>query len=196
MTRRRITPDERELWEKAMKTTDRLSRPLPHFVETLPTSPARPVHVRTPLKPKPFTIGSNQPADTPAHNLAPPIDESFSKVASNMDRKNFERLKKGKKSIDGRLDLHGMTLAHAHPSLIRFVREKHAEGARLLLVITGKGRGSRDLDFMTDRRGVLKHQVPQWLSMPPLGPLVLQVVQAAPKDGGTGAYYVYLRRQR
>jgi len=66
----------------------------------------------------------------------------------------------------------------------------------LLLVITGKGRGSRDLDFMTDRRGVLKHQVPQWLSMPPLGPLVLQVVQAAPKDGGTGAYYVYLRRQR
>ncbi|WP_150121448.1 Smr/MutS family protein, partial [Sulfitobacter sp. HI0023] len=44
--------------------------------------------------------------------------------------------------------------------------------------------------------GVLRHQVPQWLSAPPLGGLVLQVTPAHISHGGGGAYYVYLRRQR
>ncbi|MFG6543173.1 Smr/MutS family protein, partial [Sulfitobacter sp. M22298] len=46
------------------------------------------------------------------------------------------------------------------------------------------------------RDGVLRHQVPQWLSMPPLSSLVLQVAQAHVSHGGGGAYYVYLRRNR
>ena len=49
---------------------------------------------------------------------------------------------------------------------------------------------------MPVRRGILRHQVPQWLQMPPLAPLVLQVTQAHGKHGGSGAYYIYLRRQR
>jgi DNA-nicking Smr family endonuclease len=43
--------------------------------------------------------------------------------------------------------------------------------------------------------GVLRHQVPLWLRQPPLGQAVLQVSEAHLKHGGSGAYYVYLRRR-
>ncbi len=117
-------------------------------------------------------------------------------MAPNMDRRRFERMKRGKMPIDARLDLHGMTQARAQAALSLFVRESHAAGKRLLLVITGKGRDVADDDIMPTRRGVLKHQVPRWLTQPPLGPLVLQISPAHRRHGGSGAYYVYLRRIR
>jgi hypothetical protein len=69
---------------------------------------------------------------------------------------------------------------------------------RLLLVITGKGRGGDREDYgpIPIRRGVLKQQVPGWLTAPPLGPLVLEIREAHQRHGGGGAYYVYLRRPR
>jgi len=63
-----------------------------------------------------------------------------------------------------------------------------------VLVITGKGRDDDGPGPIPRRRGVLRHQVPQWLSRPPLGPAVLQVTPAHRKHGGEGALYVYLRR--
>jgi len=69
-------------------------------------------------------------------------------------------------------------------------------GLRLVLVITGKGRPGADHGPIPRPHGVLRHQVPQWLRLPPLGPAVLQVAEAHLKHGGSGAYYVYLRRQR
>ena len=113
-----------------------------------------------------------------------------------MDRKTFGRMKKGKLSPEARIDLHGMTLDRAHSALTRFILTQHAKGRRLVLVITGKGK-DRDGDGpIPVRRGVLKHQAPQWLSMPPLAQAVLQVSPAHISHGGDGAYYVYLRRHR
>ena len=87
-----------------------------------------------------------------------------------------------------------MTLDQAHPALIRFVLGAQAEGRRLLLVVTGKGKRRESEGPIPTRLGVLKHQVPQWLRMPPLGAVVLQVSEAHRSHGGAGAYYVYLRR--
>ena len=64
-----------------------------------------------------------------------------------------------------------------------------------MLVITGKGKQGPDFGPIPQRYGVLKHQVPQWLHMPPLGPCILQITEAHLKHGGAGAYYVYLRRK-
>ena len=89
----------------------------------------------------------------------------------------------------------GMTVAEAHPELIRFILNGWSGGLRLVLVITGKGKPGPDFGPIPQRYGVLKHQVPQWLHMPPLGPCVLQVTEAHLKHGGSGAYYVYLRRR-
>jgi DNA-nicking Smr family endonuclease len=89
-----------------------------------------------------------------------------------------------------------MTQDRAHSALTGFVLRAHREDKRLVLVITGKGRDSDEGDIMPVRRGVLRHQVPHWLSVPPLSGIVLQVTPAHLRHGGGGAYYVYLRRHR
>lgn len=97
---------------------------------------------------------------------------------------------------EAKIDLHGMTMSQAHPALVNFVMRNHGRGARLVLVITGKGKSADEGGPIPVRHGVLKHQVPQWLALPPLRGVVLQVTQAHQKHGGGGAYYVYLRRTR
>ncbi|PZQ52699.1 MAG: hypothetical protein DI556_02320 [Rhodovulum sulfidophilum] len=113
-----------------------------------------------------------------------------------MDRRRFDSLRRGRMDPEARLDLHGMTADRAHAALTSFILGAHASGLRLVLVITGKGRPP-DEDYFPQRHGILRHNVPHWLSGPPLGSrVVLQVAPAHRRHGGGGAYYVYLRRQR
>jgi DNA-nicking Smr family endonuclease len=88
-----------------------------------------------------------------------------------MKQTAHRRMIRGKMKPEARIDLHGMTLSEAHPALVDFVVDAHAQGLRLLLVITGKGRGGDREDHgpIPIRRGVLKQQVPGWLTAPPLG---------------------------
>jgi DNA-nicking Smr family endonuclease len=95
---------------------------------------------------------------------------------------------RGKQAIDARLDLHGLTQSEAHSALLRFLRNAQALDARLLLVITGKGRGGEP--------GVLRRQVPQWLSLPEFRTFVVGFEDAHITHGGEGALYVRLRRSR
>ena len=113
-----------------------------------------------------------------------------------MDQKAYGRMKRGKLAPEGRIDLHGMTLDQAHPALTRFILGAQADGKRLVLVITGKGKPGDDAGPMPRPRGVLKRQVPMWLAMPPLAQAVLQISAANIRHGGDGAFYVYLRRHR
>ena len=111
-----------------------------------------------------------------------------------MDKRTHQEMQRGKLKPEARIDLHGMTLAEAHPELIRFILKAHGSGKRLVLVITGKGKRGEDLGPIPQRVGVLRHQVPHWLAQPPLGSAILQVMPAHVKHGGSGAFYVYLRR--
>ena len=113
-----------------------------------------------------------------------------------MDKRQFQRLNRGKLDPEARIDLHGMTLAQAHGALNSFILRAQSKGLRLVLVITGKGRTASDDGPIPRRRGALKHDVPQWLRMAPLGPIVLEIREAHIRHGGAGAYYVYLRRRR
>ncbi|MCM2561985.1 Smr/MutS family protein [Lutimaribacter sp. EGI FJ00015] len=193
MTRRRLRPEEVELWRKVADTAQRLH-------------PERTAHETPHPKPKPakqpktrmsdFTLGQSAQPMGRSHDLAPSLRDAMDRAPVAMDRKTFTRMKKGKLTPEARIDLHGMTLDRAHSALMRFILTQHSKGRRLALVITGKGR-DRDGDGpIPVRRGVLKHQVPQWLSTPPLAQAVLQVVPAHASHGGDGAYYVYLRRHR
>lgn len=96
--------------------------------------------------------------------------------------------------IEARLDLHGMTQEQAHTRLVDFITRAHAAGKRCILVITGKGL-SRGHGEETST-GVLRQKLPLWLSMPPLRSLVLKSYPAIQRDGGTGAWYLYLKRTR
>ncbi len=114
-----------------------------------------------------------------------------------MDAKAFARMSRGKLAPEARIDLHGMTLAEARPELVRFILNAQADGLRLVLVITGQGPARpRTTDRCRNGMGALRHQVPVWLSQAPLGQAVLQVAEAHLKHGGSGAFYVYLRRPR
>ena len=103
-------------------------------------------------------------------------------------------MSRGKLRPEAKLDLHGMTLAEAGPELARFILSCHARGLRLVLVITGKGSRDGIEGPLPVRRGALRHQVPHWLHTAPLSHAVQQVAPAHLRHGGTGAYYVYLRR--
>lgn len=115
-----------------------------------------------------------------------------------MDRTLHRIMMRGKLEPEARIDLHGMTVVEAHQALVGFILGAHARGLRLVLVITGKGRkpGPDIAAPMPARRGVLKHEVPIWLRAAPLGGLILELRESHRRHGGSGAYYVYLRKRR
>lgn len=191
---RHLRPEEEEIWQRVAQTATPLHKP--GFPKPVEVSPA-PRKAKTPAKEpvSPFQIGSAAPGKT-GHDLAPSLSERLARTPVAMDRKAFGKLQRGKLKPEGRLDLHGMTLSQAHPALNRFILGAHAQGKRLVLVITGKGKDRDAGGPIPERLGVLRHQVPHWLSIPPLAAAVLQVSPAHLRHGGSGAYYVYLRRPR
>ena len=126
---------------------------------------------------------------------AAPKRKSASPGASGVNGATQERMRRGLLEPDARIDLHGMTQQAAHRTLFTWLAAAHSRGYRLVLVITGKGKRREDTGPIPQRMGALRHQVPHWLHLPPLGPAVLQVSEAHLKHGGGGAYYVYLRRR-
>lgn len=105
------------------------------------------------------------------------------------DRRLMQRVARGKDAIDGRLDLHGLTQAEAHAALRNFLHTAQNRGAKLVIVITGKGNRASG-----GESGVLKRQVPQWLRLPEFRSFVVGFEQAHRSHGGEGALYVRVRR--
>ncbi len=108
---------------------------------------------------------------------------------AGIDKRTAQRLRRGQLAIEATLDLHMHTQAQAHAALDAFVAGCRQRGLRCVLVITGKGRVSRD-------GGVLRAEVPRWLDQSPNRARVLAVTPAQPKHGGGGALYVLLKRKR
>jgi len=124
----------------------------------------------------------------------------------NVDGRAVHRLGSGRSGVDARIDLHGMRQREAHSALRVFLFRSVAKGHRMVLVITGKGSGQRQLDGETGfdsfinegavGRGVLRRNVPLWLAEPDLRAIVVGFTVAHIRHGGEGALYVQLRRQR
>lgn len=201
---RGLTPDEKDLWSRVARSMTPLQTAGPRPSADDP-SDARPLTSLT-KKPKPAPAPQHHPAALPQFRVGqaasatglsslPQMQTPAQRLAGNpvrMDHKTHRRMSQGKLAPQARLDLHGLTLAAAQPELLGFILSCHANGLRLVLVITGKGRG--DHGPLPTRPGALRHQVPQWLHSPPLSAVVQQVTAAHYRHGGEGAYYVYLRR--
>ncbi|HMK70679.1 MAG TPA: Smr/MutS family protein [Xanthobacteraceae bacterium] len=127
------------------------------------------------------------PQESPAEKGAPPL--------APLGRRLKQRVARGREPIDASLDLHGLTQRQAHAELLRFLRRAQADGAKIVLVVTGKG-GAKEGREAGAERGVLRRQVPLWLSLPEFRLLVVGFEDAHVGHGGEGALYVRLRRRR
>jgi len=107
-----------------------------------------------------------------------------------LERRDKTNLRRGRVTIEGRLDLHGMTQTEAHRRLHAFLARARDDGRRTVLIITGKG--SR----LEGGEGVLRRAVPRWLNEPPVRDWIKGFSYAARQHGGEGALYVLLKRRR
>jgi DNA-nicking Smr family endonuclease len=98
--------------------------------------------------------------------------------------------------VDARIDLHGLTQSPAHRKLLHFLEAAQADGARMVLVITGKGKPGEPGGYGFQERGVLRRAVPDWLRSAAFQPIVSGFSEAGRRHGGAGAIYVRLRRRR
>lgn len=111
-------------------------------------------------------------------------------VVTGLDPRVVKQLRRGEFSWQGHLDLHGMTAAEARPAVERFLADALRAGHRCVLLVHGRGHNSKD------RTPVLKTKLVSWLARSGVSRLVLAFTTARPHDGGAGAMYVLLRRDR
>ena len=192
---RELRPEEKELWQQVARTATPLHTSLKSVVSKL-SQPAEKEPKAPAFKPSSFEIGAKSLPRTETRDIAPTTGAGFHNRPLRMDKKTYGRMKRGKADPEARIDLHGMTAAAAKTALTSFILRSHGEGKRLVLVITGKGREKPVSGPIPIRHGILRQELPHWLSIPPLASLVLQVAEAHQKHGGGGAFYVYLARRR
>jgi DNA-nicking Smr family endonuclease len=176
--RRQVSEEERALWRAVTRSVSplrgRRRDPEPDAEHAKP----KPTASRLSSAPHPIAA-IQRPASKPKEPALTPID-----------RRARQQLARGTQAIDARIDLHGRTQSEAHAALLRFLHRAQRNGAKTVLVITGKG-GKHD-----GERGVLKRQVPMWLALPEFRGLVVGFGAAAIAHGGEGALYVRVRRAR
>ena len=172
--RRVLSRDERALWRTVTQSIAPLREaPPPADIDEISEVVAPPKARRS--------TGAAPAVPKAAAQAAPP-------PLAPLGRRMRQRVARGRETIDARFDLHGLTQSEAHAALMHFLRNAHARDARLVLVITGKGRGGEP--------GVLRRQVPQWLGLPEFRSLVVGFEDAHIAHGGEGALYVRVRRTR
>jgi DNA-nicking Smr family endonuclease len=177
MTRRRqLSDEERALWSGIARSIK-------------PLRPAKSVKAS-----KLGEAGEKTAASPPAETRPQSSPPAKSPPLAALDRRQKQRVARGRDAIDVRIDLHGMTQSEAHDALRHFLRQAQANGAKIALVVTGKGtRSARDGG---SERGVLKRQVPLWLALPEFRPFIVGFDDAHVSHGGQGAIYVRVRRLR
>jgi DNA-nicking Smr family endonuclease len=178
--RRQLTDEEMALWSGVARSI----------------KPLRPAKAKPAIKPPVAAAETKRAPQRAAKLHQPPAPSPAGKPPqlAPLDRREKKRVARGREAIDARIDLHGMTQSEAHDALVHFLRRAQTKGARLVLVVTGKG--SRTAHDSDRERGVLRRQVPLWLALPEFRPFIVGFDEAHLAHGGAGALYVRLRRVR
>lgn len=177
MAERRLRAEEQALWARVMQTV----LPIEGRIAT-PPKPAPPA--------EPKTKAVKRVAQ-PAPPLPPVAAKRKAAPANTLDGGWDRRLTRGAVAPDIAVDLHGHTLASAHAVLDKGLQHAIADGARVMLLVTGKpprGDGSG--------RGAIRAAVGDWLAASCHADRIAAVRNAHPRHGGAGALYIILRRPR
>jgi DNA-nicking Smr family endonuclease len=186
---RRLSAEEIELWLSVTKTVaPRPSRILPRPAPT-PDKGAFPTGNSPPPKeaePKRNASAQNPPPkrETTAAPKFPPL--------APLERRLRQKLARGRAAPDAAIDLHGLRSHEAVVALQQFLSRAQRDGAKLVLVVTGKGERDASGD---GSGGVLRRSVPQWLRGPDYHKIVVGFEEATRPHGGAGALYVRIKRR-
>ena len=168
------------------------------------TRSVKPLRKRKPSKP--VTLAPAKPAAriSAPHVHIPRPQAKAPPPNTGFDRRTTQKMTRGNVDIERRLDLHDTGVEMARVRLLDFLRDAHTEGARTVLVITGKGSSPFSRHTLhgaehfhsPERGGLLRRFVPEWLHEPEFRALSSGFQPAHPKHGGGGAFYVKIRRAR
>lgn len=186
--KRPLRPEEARLWGVVAATVRaRPGRSGPVPAEPAPAEPA-PARQDPPSRPLPSVspvAGRPAALHLPAPRKVPRIDPGRIDPG-RIEPGRKRRIAREREPLGGRLDLHGLDQDRARAALHGFVARAHDEGARAVLIITGKG---------VQGDGILRRRVPDWLAEPPTRARVAGYAPAERHHGGEGALYVALKRK-
>ena len=117
------------------------------------------------------------------------LEHITDKEDSLSNQKNINHVKK--------LDLHGYSLDDANKEVKKFIINSYRNGFKKLIIITGKGKGSKIYDdpYISEKMGVLKNSVPDFIMQDfDLKNIISSLSKAKISDGGDGAIYVNLKK--
>lgn len=187
---RGLSAEEARLWAQVAQTVTPLSK---DRRVTPPPSPDREVEeaASSPPQREAAGVAGSQPSarSTPAQPA--PQGPAGGGLDSSWDRK----LARAAIDPDFTLDLHGHTLDQAHRRLDLGLGQAKANGARLVLLITGRPRPAEAADRAT-RRGAIRAKVLDWLAAGPHAADIAAIRKAHRRHGGEGALYLVLKRRR
>ncbi|MBO9574215.1 MAG: Smr/MutS family protein [Sphingobium sp.] len=185
MAGRRLSPEERELWQALTRTVRPLRRavpkpvPVPSADESVQPMPVVPMRVRGRVPPARRVDPPAPPRPAPV----PVLDSSWEK-----------KIRSGRLMPDISVDLHGLNLTAAHLRLDRLLGDAVIHGWRVLLIVTGKPRATRPLPGESGKRGAIRAEIGDWLAQSRHASRIASVRAAHPRHGGEGALYIILRR--
>ena len=135
----------------------------------------------------------------------------MNKKISDKDKKDWENFLSNKESLPDKdkefknkiqklikLDLHGFTLNEANKKISNIIKQSYSSGVRKILVVTGKGLHSQiDKDpYISKDFGILKYAVPDFIKRDnELMKMIMEIKDAEIKDGGSGAFYIFLKKK-
>ena len=181
---RKLSSDEKALWNKISRTIS----------DSKPISTDMDEEKETVIKEN--NLLKLKSILNPALKNNPTAKPKSENDSGSIDQNILRRLKRGKLSPEARLDLHGLTRDQAYKALYSFINNNYKLKKRLVLIITGKGERNYNSEDSFANKGVLRKTVPQWLKSPAISGFILDFVQSHIKDGGSGALYVYLKKNK
>ena len=137
----------------------------------------------------------------------------MNKKISNKDKKDWEDFINNKERIPNKdtpiqkikreesikkIDLHGHTLQNANKSIEKFIKKCFEDSVTKIIVITGKGLRSKNIanPYVSKDLSILKYSVPEYIeSNKDLLKMIIEITDAKIEDGGSGAFYIFLKNK-
>ena len=124
--------------------------------------------------------------------------ENFLNNKEKIPNKDFIHKKNVRYEKIKKIDLHGYTIEEANKAIEQFIQKSFDENVTKIIVITGKGLRSKNIEnpYLSKDLSILKYSVPEFIEKnKSLTRLIIETTDAKIEDGGSGAFYIYLKNK-